>query len=78
MRTRGTRTLEWQRFRRQYLRGKRNHEGYYVCERCGRWSERIELHHRRKRSLAPELRLEPRNIELVCHRCHLRVHHLHN
>ena len=70
----GKRGRQWLAFRRRYLAGRRNHEGYYECSRCRRWVARIELHHLRKRSLAPERVLDPANVRMLCGGCHRAAH----
>jgi len=70
----GKRTREWLAFRRQYLSGRRNHEGYYVCPGCDRWVDAVELDHIVKRSLAPERRLDEGNVRMLCSSCHRRRH----
>lgn len=44
------------------------------CRRCGRWSEELQINHKRPRSLAPELRTEGSNLEPVCPKCHREIH----
>jgi 5-methylcytosine-specific restriction endonuclease McrA len=74
MRRRGRQTRAWLAFRRQYLAGQRNHQGYYICARCERWIEHVELDHIEKRSTAPERRLDRNNVRVLCAPCH-RVRH---
>ena len=64
---------EWLKYRKNFLKDKRNHEGYYVCEKCERWVEYIEVDHIIKRSIAPDRVLDPTNLRLLCHDCHLSV-----
>lgn len=45
-----------------------------TCRRCGRWTEDLVMHHKRPRSLAPELRTEPSNLEPICPDCHTQAH----
>lgn len=48
--------------------------GYVPCARCGRWVGGVHHHHKRARSLAPELRTEKSNIEPLCAECHMKEH----
>ena len=64
----------WLAFRRRYLAGKQNHEGYYVCEICGSWNRQIDLHHLVRRSRGPGRRYDQSNIRLLCRPCHSARH----
>lgn len=64
---------EWLSFRRRYLKGKKNHEGYYVCEIGGEWTKYPEVDHIIKRSLAPHRVLDETNLRVLCSMCHLKV-----
>ena len=64
---------KWLKFRKEYLNGLKNHEGYYVCILCKKWVKYPELHHVKKRSTNPELILDPKNIMILCQDCHLEV-----
>lgn len=64
---------EWLAFRRKFLKGKKNHQGYYVCERKGEWVTNIEVDHIIKRSIAPDRVLDETNLRLLCPECHREV-----
>lgn len=64
---------EWLKYRAKFLKGKRNHEGYYVCELKGEWVKNIEVDHIEKRSVAPHRVLDHTNLRLLCHDCHIEV-----
>jgi 5-methylcytosine-specific restriction endonuclease McrA len=46
----------------------------FSCRRCGRWTGDLQIHHKRPRSLAPELRTVPANLEPLCRKCHNEAH----
>lgn len=64
---------EWLKFRKQFLRGKRNFEGYYICALGGEWTQYPEVDHIIKRSIAPGRVLDETNLRVLCHNCHLKV-----
>jgi len=74
IRRRGKKALLWLAFRRRYLAGKQTNEGLFRCDRCGRLTREIELHHLFKRSIAPHLVFDDRNIQMLCYACHGDVH----
>jgi 5-methylcytosine-specific restriction protein A len=60
----------WRKLRKAY---KAEHP---LCERCearGRITPTAEIHHKIKRSIAPELALEWDNLEAHCSPCHCRA-----
>jgi 5-methylcytosine-specific restriction endonuclease McrA len=61
----------WEQFRRDYLRALKNHEGYYLCINCRTWVKNVELHHKEKRSVAPDKVFDKNNIMILCPQCHL-------
>jgi 5-methylcytosine-specific restriction endonuclease McrA len=65
---------QWLTFRKKYLKGKMNHEGYYICEACGAWTKEPELHHIKTRGSSPHLILEESNLILLCFSCHKLRH----
>lgn len=64
---------EWLKFRAKYLKGKKNFQGYYVCERKGEWVTNIEVDHIVKRSIDPSRVLDETNLRLLCPPCHREV-----
>lgn len=64
---------EWLKFRAKFLKGKKNFQGYYVCERKGEWVKYIEVDHIIKRSIAPDRVLDETNLRLLCHDCHIEI-----
>lgn len=64
---------EWLKFRKSFLKGKRNFEGYYTCSLCNKWVEYIEVDHIQKRSVAPHRVMDETNLRLLCGNCHLDV-----
>lgn len=64
---------KWLKFRKKFLKGKKNFEGYYICEKCGRWVENIEVDHIIKRSIAPDKVFDETNLRLLCNSCHRSV-----
>lgn len=67
-----SKSQKWSKFRAKFLKDKRTHEGYYVCESCNRWVYAITVDHKKKRSTHPELVFEPDNLQLLCIDCHDR------
>lgn len=68
-----SRNTKWLSFRKAFLKGKQNFQGYYTCELCGRWYENIEVDHIIKRSIAPHRVFDETNLRILCHDCHLKV-----
>lgn len=68
-----SKSQKWIKFRKKFLEGKKNFEGYYTCEICGRWKEYIEVDHIIKRSVAPDKVFDETNLRLLCHDCHIGV-----
>jgi 5-methylcytosine-specific restriction endonuclease McrA len=64
----------WLVFRKGFLAGKKNFQGYFICEKCKKWVKTPDLHHIKTRGAHPELALNPSNIILLCHDCHLETH----
>lgn len=64
---------EWAELRTRILKHRR------VCERtdCGS-SYRLNVHHVVSVKKAPERRLDPSNLQVLCHRCHSRLTALEN
>lgn len=58
---------EWRKFRARVLeeRGK-------WCVECGAWDDRANLDHIETVRSAPEKRLDPSNVRVLCHSCHSR------
>lgn len=56
----------WQELRARVL----DHYGR-KCLRCGKTSGPIQVDHIKPRSLYPELRLEFRNMQVLCHACNM-------
>jgi 5-methylcytosine-specific restriction endonuclease McrA len=65
---------DWLKFRREFMQGKANFQGYYVCQECKKWIQLPHLHHIKTRGSHPELALEPSNIILLCDKCHRSKH----
>lgn len=64
---------EWLRVRKEWLKNNPpNHEGYWICAICGKWTEHIEVDHIKARSRRPDLRYELSNLQPLCHRCNTR------
>lgn len=61
---------KWLKFRKAFLKGKKNFEGYYICQHCGRWLENIEVDHIKGRGSHPELVFDKNNLQLLCNSCH--------
>ena len=68
-----SKSQRWIQFRKQYLKDKKNFEGYYTCEHCGRWKEYVEVDHIIKRSVAPHRVFDETNLRLLCSACHRNV-----
>lgn len=64
---------KWLKFRKAFLKGKKNFEGYYICSLCGRWVENIEVDHIIKRSVAPDKVFDESNLRLLCSSCHRNI-----
>lgn len=69
----GKKSKAWVKFRADFIKDKKNFEGYYVCEMCERWVEYIEVDHIVKRSIDPSRVFDPTNLRLLCHDCHVSV-----
>lgn len=69
----GKQTVKWLKFRKEYLKGKENFEGYYICELGREWTKSPELDHIEQRSLRPDLIFEESNIRILCTNCHRKV-----
>lgn len=67
----GKRDMEWLKFRRKFLQGKKNFEGYYICAHCFGWFKDITVDHIQRRGSHPELTYEPSNLQLLCASCHI-------
>ncbi|MET3348994.1 UNVERIFIED_ORG: 5-methylcytosine-specific restriction endonuclease McrA [Arthrobacter sp. UYEF1] len=72
---RGIKAIQWKRVRDDYLKTQINDEGWYICSTqngygCGRWIQEPEVDHIIKRSVRPDLVLEPTNFQILCHPCH--------
>lgn len=65
---------KWITFRRNYLKGKQNWEGYYECDNCRSWVVFIDVHHIIKRSVRPDLVYDIQNLRLLCRACHTHHH----
>lgn len=69
---------EWLKCRAVFLIGKRNHEGYYICEGvdepCGKWIVYPEVDHILTRGSHPELILVHSNLRILCFECHRKRH----
>lgn len=70
---------KWKRCRKAFLRTQLNNEGFYVCSQlnghgCGRWLQagEVEVDHLIKRSVRPDLKYDHKNLQCLCHACHLR------
>ncbi len=63
----------WNSVRKEYL-SKRlpDHTGYWICDDCNRYTDSPDVDHRIKRSVAPHLRYEFSNLQLLCRPCHQR------
>lgn len=68
-----SKSQKWLKFRKEFLSGKKNFEGYYTCEHCGRWVEYIEVDHIIKRSIAPDRVFDHTNLRALCSVCHRDV-----
>ena len=64
---------KWATFRRNFLKGKKNFQDYYICEICGSWVKNIEVDHIVKRSIAPNRVFDETNLRLLCPPCHRSV-----
>ncbi len=58
---------EWQRFRARYL------TGYPQCQAPGCYAQATELHHIKRVTERPDLRLNPTNIVGMCKRHHSQL-----
>lgn len=58
--------FEWQRIIRERYQ--------FLCQRCGKFDERIHAHHVATRAQRPDLRLDPNNGITLCGSCHMWVH----
>jgi 5-methylcytosine-specific restriction endonuclease McrA len=65
---------KWVKTRNLYLEGKQQHNGWYICEKCGRQTEGVELHHIVGRRVAPELKYDFANLIAICGQCHGAAH----
>lgn len=70
----GKRGRKWLAFRREYLKGKATHEGYYLCHDCQRWVTDVDLHHLQGRGSHPDLVYDPENIVMLDRKCHQLRH----
>ena len=61
---------KWLKFRKGFLKDKKNFQGYYICSLCGKWVENIEVDHIIKRSIAPDRVFDETNLQLLCNICH--------
>lgn len=61
---------EWAKARKEFIKNNPpNNQGYWVCKRCGKWTEDIEVDHIIPRSRAPELRFTQSNLQVLCPKC---------
>ena len=68
-----SRSSDWPRFRRAYLKS------YRECFACGRrraWYRWLDAHHLVPFYAEPDLELEQTNLMPLCRRCHLLIGHL--
>lgn len=54
---------------KKFREGKRNHQGYLICENCGSWAG-SDADHKIKKSVRPDLRYDESNKQILCRRCH--------
>lgn len=64
---------DWARVRKAYLKGKQNHQGYFICE-YGCWTDSPEVHHKLKRSTHPHLASDLENLTILCPKHHQEIH----
>jgi hypothetical protein len=60
----GPKEKRWQKFRKGYLKGKKNHQGYYECP-DGTWTKNPDVDHTEKRSLRPDRVFDESNLEMM-------------
>ena len=61
---------EWAKARREFMKNNPpNHQGYWECKRCGKWTDSIEVDHIIPRSRDPSLRFEQANLQVLCPKC---------
>lgn len=73
LKQRGKVAQHWSKVRLQYLDTRRpDHTGYYICDDCHKYTDSPDVDHRIKRSVAPHLRYEFSNLQLLCRPCHQR------
>lgn len=65
---------DWINFRRKFLETRKEWDYRYRCEHCQGLFHIIDIDHIQKRSLRPDLVLEPSNLRLLCRSCHNNVH----
>ncbi len=63
---------EWERKRREIL--KRDRNACQECRKKGRYARANTVHHIIHLKDAPELALDPNNLESVCRECHELIH----
>lgn len=64
---------EWAKARRIWIKNNPpNHQGYWICAICGRWTQDLEVDHILPRSGSPELRFNQDNLQGLCPRCNQR------
>lgn len=64
----------WLKTRKAYLEGKMNHQGYYQCEMCNKYTEGVEVHHKEGRKARPDLKYALNNLIALCGTCHGSQH----
>lgn len=65
----GKKAKAYKKFRDAELLPVANHEGYFICERCAAWTDRIAMNHKNKRSVRPDQVFSKQNVERICFDC---------
>jgi len=68
---------KWKKTREAYLKTVEIENGWYRCSTennhgCGRWVQYPEVDHIIKRSVRPDLKYDPTNLQVLCHECHVQ------
>lgn len=65
-------SYRWKRVRDKFLKEHKLDEpgDWWICTHCQRWTDAPEVDHIIKRSVRPDLVLQPTNLQILCHNCH--------
>jgi hypothetical protein len=74
----GKKARSYKKFRDKELLPTANHQGYFICERCKRWTDRIAMNHKNKRSTHPQQVFDKKNVERICFDCDIAQNNDYN